>query len=607
MRFSTVLKLDRNVPLRDVFSGRFRSKILYSLLAVLTLVAVVPLMLYGWKSMEINRDTLQTNLREFQLNIARSISHEVTLYVDSVQNQVAVLARALEIGGRSGEFRKSVEDLRRGEGGLAKLVTEGGNFYSVRVYDSSGKWTEAGYSIEDENVALDLQEAFFATIAGRPYTSERPLLSGSLREPVLVIAQPVYSKGAVAGVVAAVASLDQIQRSLVEKSKEGMKVYILDKEGMVVAHPDRAMLSTRSSIANSSIFKQMSSARGVAAATVPFRERTPKGEIAYVATFDWVPRMNWGVVVQVEERRVFYSVDQMRRNTVTWGLIAVLAALGTGIFFAKRISTPIQQVASGARALANRDFSHQIKVHSRNEIGQLAETFNLMTGEIHTYVDLLKQAAEENNQLFLGSIRMLAAAIDEKDPYTSGHSERVALYATAIARNMGCSPGDVEKVSVTALLHDVGKIGIRDHVLGKPDVLTREEFELMKEHPRKGATIMSPVRQLKDIIPGIQHHHENYDGSGYPDGLKGETIPPVARIIAVADVFDAMTTDRPYQRAMDAEYALAKIVAGIGKRFDGRVVDGLGKALANGHIKPTDIPLAMVFEARVIDAVAVGA
>ncbi len=588
------MKLKPEIPFRDAISQRFDSKILYSLLAILTVIATVPLLLYGWKSIELNRDTLQTNLREFQLNLARSISNEVSLYVDSIQNQVALFARVMEIGGAASDFNSSFRDLRKGEGGLAKLISDGGNFYSVRVYDATGKWTEAGYSIEDRNINADLNDAFFVSIGGRPYTSQRPLFSMTLQEPVLIVAYPIYWKGAVTGVASAVASFDQIQRSLVEKSREGITAYLVDRGGIVFAHPDRSKLIAQYSIAETRIFKEMKSAHGVAAATIPFQETTPKGEVSYVATFDWVPRLNWGVVVQVEERRVFYSVDQMRRNTVQWGLIALAAALGGGVFFAKRLSMPIQQVAIGAKALANKDFSHKIVVRSRNEIGQLAETFNIMTEEIHTYIERLKDAAEENNQLFLGSIRMLAAAIDEKDPYTHGHSERVAHYSTAIAGHMGMNHEECEKVGITALLHDVGKIGIKDNVLRKPDVLTSEEFEMMKEHPKKGATIMSPVRQLKDIIPGIQHHHENYDGSGYPDHLKGEEIPIVARVIAVADVFDAMTTERPYQRAMDAEYALGKIAAGIGKRFDGRVVNALEKALKSRDIKLEPVPLTAI-------------
>ncbi|MBI2837669.1 MAG: HD domain-containing protein [Acidobacteria bacterium] len=591
------MKRKAEVPFAGAITQKFDSKILYSLLAVLLTIAIVPLVLYGVKSMDITSETLETNLQELQLNLAASVAHEVTLYLDSVQAQIGVLAKALEIRGPDTELKKSFEDLKRGEGGLVNIVSDGGSFYSVRVFDSQGKWTEAGYSVEDKNVNADLQDAFFAGLEGRPYVSPIPAFSQSLQEPVLVLGRPMYSRGQVAGVVAAVATLDPILRSLIEKSREGMTAYLIDKAGTIFAHPLRQKLLERSSIADTTVFKEMISARGVAATNFRFDEKTPSGDVAMVATFDWVPRMNWGVVVQVEARRVYFPVQQMLRNTFQWGLIAIVAAIGVGVFFAKRISTPIQLLAKGASAMAEKDFSHKIEVRSRNEIGQLAATFNIMSDEIHDYVEKLKDAAEENSQLFLGSIKMLAAAIDEKDPYTRGHSDRVSRYSKAIARHMGLPAAEVERVGISALLHDVGKIGIKDNVLRKPDALTSEEFELMKQHPIKGATIMTPVSQLRGIIPGIRNHHENYDGSGYPDKMKGEEIPLVARIVSVADTFDAMTTDRPYQRAMDAEYAMGKIASWIGKRFDGRVVEALGKAVEAGEIRL--MPAARAVEVRV--------
>ena len=148
-----------------------------------------------------------------------------------------------------------------------------------------------------------------------------------------------------------------------------------------------------------------------------------------------------------------------------------------------------------------------------------------MADDIESYIARLKQAAEENRELFLGSIRMLAAAIDEKDPYTRGHSDRVARYSMLIGHQLGLSAEDLDRLRIAALLHDVGKIGVDDRVLKKPGALTPEEFEIMKQHPTKGANIMRPVAQLKDMLPGIELHHEHMNGRGYPYGLKGEEIP----------------------------------------------------------------------------------
>ena len=186
---------------------------------------------------------------------------------------------------------------------------------------------------------------------------------------------------------------------------------------------------------------------------------------------------------------------------------------------------------------------------SRTEIGELASTFNFMSEELEHFVEDLKRAAAENRELFMGSIQMLAGAVDEKDPYTRGHSDRVTRYSMLIAKEIGMSEEFQETVRVAAQLHDVGKIGIEDRILKKPGALTAEEFDIMKTHTTKGANILRPVAQLKEMIPGIELHHESLDGRGYPHGFKGDEIPLLPRIIAVADTFDALTTNRPYQQA----------------------------------------------------------
>ena len=179
---------------------------------------------------------------------------------------------------------------------------------------------------------------------------------------------------------------------------------------------------------------------------------------------------------------------------------------------------------------------------------------------------------------------MLAAAIDAKDPYTRGHSERVARYSMAIGKNIPLPEKEMRDLRISALLHDVGKIGIDDRILRKPGALSDDEFEVMKQHPVKGAAIMSGVAQLIDIIPGMKYHHEKWSGGGYPDNLQGEGIPMQARIIAIADTFDAMTTNRPYQKAMELSYVVEKVKSFAGNRFDPRVVDAFVQAVKRGDI-----------------------
>jgi len=215
-----------------------------------------------------------------------------------------------------------------------------------------------------------------------------------------------------------------------------------------------------------------------------------------------------------------------------------------------------------------------------------------MGEEIEKAIEQIREAAATNKELFMGTIRMLANAIDEKDPYTRGHSDRVAYYSMIVAKNLGMSPEEVEKVHVSGTIHDVGKIGIEDKILRKPSALTDEEFEIMKQHPTKGLNILAAVPKLKEMAGAGLMHHENMDGSGYPEGLAGEEIPLLGRMVCVADAFDAMTTDRPYSKGMTFEAAIARLRFLAGKKFDEKCVEAMERAYEAGELTPAKARLA---------------
>jgi len=168
----------------------------------------------------------------------------------------------------------------------------------------------------------------------------------------------------------------------------------------------------------------------------------------------------------------------------------------------------------------------------------------------------------------LATIQALAGAVDAKDPYTQGHSMRVAKFAADLARYMGNPKEFIELVYKTATLHDVGKIGVPDSVLSKPSRLDAEEKAIMESHSVLGELIVKKAPQLHDVLPGVRHHHERWDGKGYPDKLMGKDIPLLARYISIADTFDAMTSDRPYRKALPDDVALEEIRRKAGEQFD---------------------------------------
>jgi len=326
-------------------------------------------------------------------------------------------------------------------------------------------------------------------------------------------------------------------------------------------------------------------AKAQLAATREFSIREGKDTTQMLGTYSPVTSLDWAVVVQKPREEAYRGIYEMQRTGRLLAWLAVFVSVGLSIFSARRITSPLQVLAQSSQAIARGDFSQRVVLKTRTEIGELAATFNTMSEELEQFVEDLKRAAEENKALFMGSIQMLAGAVDEKDPYTRGHSDRVTKYSLMIAEEMGLDPGFLEILRVSAQLHDVGKIGIEDRILKKPGALTPEEFEIMKTHTTRGANILRPVPQLREMLPGIELHHEALNGRGYPYGLRGEEVPLLARVIAVADTFDALTTNRPYQRAHDPLEALRIIQSISGQRLDPGAVAALLAVYQRGEIR----------------------
>ena len=189
--------------------------------------------------------------------------------------------------------------------------------------------------------------------------------------------------------------------------------------------------------------------------------------------------------------------------------------------------------------------------------------------------DVLKmEIAPLGRDAVLNTIYALAATVDAKDHYTYGHSKKVSQYATEFAEALGCPQEKINTIRVAGLLHDIGKIGVSDEILGKMGGLLEDEWEIIRAHPNMGVSILKHVDSLKDCLAGVQYHHERYDGGGYPAGLKGENIPLDARILAVADAYDAMTSSRPYRlEPMTSEQAMAEVRRCAGLQFDSRIAE----------------------------------
>ena len=211
------------------------------------------------------------------------------------------------------------------------------------------------------------------------------------------------------------------------------------------------------------------------------------------------------------------------------------------------------------------------------------ELFQLLANQVAIAIDN-SRLYKELQETFLQTSEALADAIEKRDPYTGGHTKRVLRYSMVIAKYLNMDSYEKDRLKISAILHDIGKIGIEDVILRKPSRLNKSEFDEMKKHPVFGHEIVEKIVQLRDIIPGMMYHHERLDGTGYPEGLDGSNIPLIAKVIAVADTFDAMTTDRPYRKALDSHTAIEELKKGSGKQFSADVITAFIKAYNNGDV-----------------------
>src|SRR5215510_3508328 len=590
------MALNLNALFDRVPIGRVR--ILWLVLGAMLLVSAPPLLLYHLQVLKLSQDKLSDNERMQQSELTRSLAQELQQFDANVTQQLISERQILVLTG----LIQDVED-PSAEPKVTRLLenfveSNRTTFLYMTAVGKSGKGTSASQgnfrAEKDPFVSKALQRAFVTCMQSPQLGSVKfrsdPLAIEPDNEPAFVIAIPLNvdrkpnMDPQFTGMIAAVVSLNPILSRLKDSSVRGRSVFVVDHQGHIVAHPDTARFTPGEDVSGtSSVVARVKAIPQELRST----EKDNARPIEMIGTYSTFPEVNWAVIAQrsLSQARADAGVPELNRQALTFVSLVVLAAILLGYLFAVAISQPIRGLAASTRAISRGEFHQRTSVRGASEISELAENFNKMAGDIEEYIEKLKEAAEANRELFLGSIRMLAAAIDEKDPYTRGHSGRVAKYSTLIGRELGLSEDDLDKLRIAALLHDVGKIGVDDRVLKKPGALTTEEFELMKQHTVKGANIMRPVSQLKEMLPGIELHHEHMDGRGYPYGLTAPQIPLMARIIGVADTLDAMTTNRPYQNAMDIDYALERIQSLAGSKFDGVVVAALESAITSGKLR----------------------
>ena len=572
-----------------------RIPLLYVILGVLLAISVLPMYFYSVQIEHMNRERLRTNEMLLQNTVTRSLADDISQHQETLRMMLTNLSASVQVmmlanpSGNDNDAQKLLTPELRAM--LENFVSSSNDIAYATLLNSDGKGISAGRIEPDAFLQRELESAYQAAHEGRVYSGQ-PLTVGSGRSArtVMLVSSPVMYDGRFLGMIGSVVDMDYLIRRLEQVSKSGLMPYVVDSQGRLVAAAT-GQYATGQDMSHFEIVRSFldKGSKAQLAETSEFAIHEGRKTTEMLGTYSPVTSLDWAVVVQKPREEAYRGIYEMQRTGRLLAWLAVFGSVGLSIFSARRVTSPLQVLAQSSRAIARGDFSQRVHLKTRTEIGELATTFNKMSEELEQFVEDLKRAADENKALFMGSIQMLAGAVDEKDPYTRGHSDRVTKYSLLIATEMGLNGGFLEILRVSAQLHDVGKIGIEDRILKKPGTLTPEEFEIMKTHTTKGANILRPVSQLREILPGIELHHEALNGRGYPYGLKGDEIPLLARVIAVADTFDALTTNRPYQQAHDPVEALRIIQNLSGQRLDPNAVTALMAVFYRGdiHIQKT--------------------
>lgn len=549
---------------------------------ILLLSGILPLVLSGGLLLLQNRGLLQNAERDVLIREVGALSRQVDADLVATRRELTLVGQVLLATPGSDDVL-----VRLGQPWVAPYlneVTRTSAAEMIGVLDLSGQALLPPLS-PARGEAVDT--AFRKALSHR--APAYVFVRGEQKKPVAALAVPVPANAPRLVVVALFAFTPATDLYREEAGKAGA-IALIDERGDILWSRGFTPETTRALIASKVLVDFKNRPLDLTKEYVVPTAGRPQRFLAQVSN---VRESGWGVVVQKPARLAFEMVQKMAWNTVLSTLVLIGVALGVAFFAARRASRPIQTLAQRTHEIAEGHFDRRLESEGvGRELGDLAEDFNRMSGQLESFVEQLRAAAQANRDLFIGSLRAFAAAIDAKDPYTRGHSERVATFSRAIASRLGFSDELIEKVWIGALLHDVGKIGVDDRILKKVGVLTPDEYEQMKLHTVIGAEILSPIEQLKDVLPAVRWHHESWNGRGYPDGLRGDQIPLFARIVAVADTFDAVTTNRPYQQAYDLSFAVDTITKLAGNRFDAKVVTAFLRAYDAGEIHPAELRAA---------------
>lgn len=527
------------------------------LVIILLAVGCLPLAIASWFLLRTNAEALRTAIFERQREQASSLARTLNISLSQISDALDNHSRQNDLAALTPKERE--EQARR-------LLGRHREDLNVVTFWREGESTPnaSAYFGTDAPVAKGHVNAVAKTRPDptRPVFSE-PYL-GPDGEPCVTILVPARTASDGSWTLAAEVRLARVQEE-VDSTRigPGGDVMIVDGKGRVVLARDRGIAKARMDFSQDELVAlaaigNLSGSRDYVGAN---------GE-EMLGAFARARLIGWTALVREPSVVALAPASRMLRQTIAVALLTMLAAVLAGVGFARGLASPLQRMVGASLSIARGKFGQRVEIDRRDEVGELAHTFNYMSQQLAAYDGENKKLFSDLQRGYLETIRALANSIDAKDPYTRGHSQRVTEYSTEMARELGLDDEEIARIQFGAILHDIGKIGIKEKILGKNAPLTDDEYEYMKTHPLLGVGIVDPIEFLDPVKPIIRYHHERWDGKGYPDGLAGEQIDIGARIVSIADAWDAMVTQRPYNVPMTYDQGIARLKQIAGTQHD---------------------------------------
>lgn len=363
-------------------------------------------------------------------------------------------------------------------------------------------------------------------------------------------------------------ALDNLTAKIKGSHEDLLFVAAVDNDGVVTAHSELGLVGKPFDWGGDEVMRSMKDGSVL-------KKALRAGVLSYefMVPISFANKKLGEIHLAVDSGTLAAAQADARRNILLVSLAALaLGVLGT-FFLSALFTNPVKRLTGAVYQLSAGRYDNQIPISSRDELGELTANFNAMTRIILKQKSKLEQGARELETAYIDTVMLLATVIDARDNYTLGHSNRVSRLSLILGRKMGLGEENLKDLEIVCMFHDVGKIRTPDKILNKKGPLSEAEYETMMKHTVYGAEILGIVESFRKHIPSVLHHHEWYDGSGYPDGLKGEEIPLFASIISIADAYDAMTSSRPYRAAMSKEKALKELRKYRGRQFAPDIAD----------------------------------